>query len=371
MTGSDRAGSTPRAGAARRLGTTPGDEVVWDDVMAFRAVAEQLNFTAAARQMHVSGPTLSHRVARLEAALGLVLLVRTTRSVRLTEPGAVLLDWAVEAGDSWRDLRASLQREAGPAEPARAPALRGVLRFGHARMDTTDLFGELRRAVPGVVWHTRGMPTGTAGLVALVEGSLDVLLWADWLSWGLHQAPGRVLEQVESALVVNEPLWVYLPVGHAAAGQDTVDVGQLAEDDWIASPQEVPMRMVRHTARRYGRFEPRIRHVTDDPRMAMSLLTEGLAVDVGPPPCAPLPPQVVARPLRRAPRTRIQLSRWRFGPVPAQTFRAVHHRIGHWYVDGYREANPDYWRWLVRRSERHPGLRRALRESVDSRRVAW
>ncbi|RKN47708.1 LysR family transcriptional regulator [Micromonospora endolithica] len=348
---------------------TSGAEANWDDVMAFRAVAEHLNFTAAARHLHVSASTLSHRVSRLESALGLALLSRNTRSVRLTEAGTVLLEWAVEAGDSWRDLHVSLRREPGRVGPAGSPGGRNVVRFGYARVDTTDLFGELPLVDPGITWHTRALPTGVAGLGALADGSLDLLLWVDWLSWWRRETPDQVLAQVESAVVVDEPLWVYLPAGHPAAGQDVVDVGQLAEDDWIASPQPVPRRLVRHTARRYGRFEPRIRHLTDDPRMALSLLSEGLAVDVGPPPCAPLPAQVVARPLRGAPRTRIQLSRRRSGPLSEETFRAVHRQVARWYVDGYRVANPGYWRSLAHRPERHPGLRDVLRESSGDLRV--
>lgn len=59
-----------------------------NDVLAFTRVADSGSFTAAARRLGWPKSTVSHRVARLEQALGARLLERSTRSVRLTEVGA-------------------------------------------------------------------------------------------------------------------------------------------------------------------------------------------------------------------------------------------------------------------------------------------
>ncbi|MEO0680824.1 MAG: LysR family transcriptional regulator [Pseudomonadota bacterium] len=53
----------------------------------FVAVAEAGGFAAAARRLGTSAPTVTRRVAELEARLGARLLARTTRQVRLTEAG--------------------------------------------------------------------------------------------------------------------------------------------------------------------------------------------------------------------------------------------------------------------------------------------
>ena len=57
----------------------------------FQAVAEELNFSQAARRLHVAQPALSRTVKELENRLGVVLLDRDRRSVSLTPAGAVLL----------------------------------------------------------------------------------------------------------------------------------------------------------------------------------------------------------------------------------------------------------------------------------------
>lgn len=62
------------------------------DLTAFLAVADERSFTRAAAKLGTSQSALSHTVRRLEARLGLRLLMRTTRSVAPTEPGERLLE---------------------------------------------------------------------------------------------------------------------------------------------------------------------------------------------------------------------------------------------------------------------------------------
>ncbi|MEO8545416.1 MAG: LysR family transcriptional regulator [Burkholderiaceae bacterium] len=58
-----------------------------NDLLAFRAVAELANFRKAAEAVHISQPAFSRRIDKLEQALGVRLLNRTTRSVEVTAIG--------------------------------------------------------------------------------------------------------------------------------------------------------------------------------------------------------------------------------------------------------------------------------------------
>lgn len=62
-----------------------------NDLRAFHRVAMEKNFTRAAAQLAMSRSGLSHAITALEARLGVRLLMRTTRSVSLTEAGQRLL----------------------------------------------------------------------------------------------------------------------------------------------------------------------------------------------------------------------------------------------------------------------------------------
>jgi DNA-binding transcriptional LysR family regulator len=76
-----------------------------NDLQAFRAVAELGNFRRAAEAVHISQPAFSRRIDKLEAALGVKLLERTTRRVSLTAVGR---DFAPKVQQLLDDLDGSL-----------------------------------------------------------------------------------------------------------------------------------------------------------------------------------------------------------------------------------------------------------------------
>src|SRR5690554_5329579 len=58
----------------------------------FICVAEHASFAEAGRRLNMSPTTVTRTIAALEKSLGVQLLMRTTRSVRLTEEGALFLE---------------------------------------------------------------------------------------------------------------------------------------------------------------------------------------------------------------------------------------------------------------------------------------
>lgn len=70
--------------------TPPRSEPDWALLRAFLEVAHSGSLSRAARALGSSQPTLSRRIAQLEAQLGHALFERTTRGVRLTEAGTAL-----------------------------------------------------------------------------------------------------------------------------------------------------------------------------------------------------------------------------------------------------------------------------------------
>ncbi|CAM4261093.1 LysR family transcriptional regulator [Corallococcus exiguus] len=70
-----------------------------NDVALLVRVVQRRSFSAAARERGVPVSTVSRRIARLESALGLRLLERTTRTLRLTDAGRKYFDHAERAMD--------------------------------------------------------------------------------------------------------------------------------------------------------------------------------------------------------------------------------------------------------------------------------
>jgi DNA-binding transcriptional LysR family regulator len=87
------------------------------DLTAFVAVADDLNFRAAASRLGVTPSALSHTMRQLEERLGVRLLNRTTRSVSLTDAGLRLLGRLRPAMDqiavALEDLNEERQRPFG------------------------------------------------------------------------------------------------------------------------------------------------------------------------------------------------------------------------------------------------------------------
>ena len=77
------------------------------ELQAFVVTAEKSSFRLAAEALCLSAPALSRRVERLESALGVRLLERTTRSVELTAIGQEFLH---EARTALAGLDAAVQR---------------------------------------------------------------------------------------------------------------------------------------------------------------------------------------------------------------------------------------------------------------------
>ncbi|MFJ8210332.1 LysR family transcriptional regulator [Streptomyces sp. NPDC096033] len=170
----------------------------------FIAVAEELNFSRAAQRLGMAQPPLSKAIAQMESRLGVRLLERTTRQVRLTDAGQVLLGQARIAVDAVH-AAARRARRAGQPTPQLVVAVKpggdaGLLReiLAAYRESGTHL------PPPEVLVGGSGEP-----IAMLRDGRADVaLLRSPFDGQGL-----------DSQTLVIEPRLAVLPAGHPLAGR--------------------------------------------------------------------------------------------------------------------------------------------------------
>jgi DNA-binding transcriptional LysR family regulator len=135
----------------------------------FVAVAEELNFSRAAQRLHIAQPALSNQIKVLENELGVQLLERTRRMVRLTEAGKTLLADArpLLAGAQTAELhaRGAQKGESGTIH------IGYVLTAANARL--ASVIKTFRQNYPGVEPDLAQLSTG-AQIAALKNRRLDI-----------------------------------------------------------------------------------------------------------------------------------------------------------------------------------------------------
>lgn len=243
------------------------------DVQALRvlkAIADEGSITAAAATLGYSQPALSQQLKRLELRLGLALIERAGRRVRLTEAGRVLarhapavttaLDAAAGELAELRGLRAGRVRMVAfpSASPSVLPRLLSDLAARHPGLEITYVEAEPPEAV-----------------AAVREDRADLALTFSYP--GDPDDPhGSSARGLSVRTVGRDDLLAVLPTGHPAAAGDHVDIAALAEENWIAGCPRCRGHLL-HLCGRAG-FAPRIGFETDNFVAVEGLVAQGIGV---------------------------------------------------------------------------------------------
>lgn len=180
----------------------------------FVAVAEELHFGRAAKRLNVVQPALSKQISRLENELGVRLLNRTKRSVKLTEAGGVFLE----------DARRVLDQSERAVLKARliAQGEIGFLEVGTVGSATygvfTEVWGLYRKRFPYVALAPHEMTTAKQ-VEALRDGDLEIgylRLPADYVDEDL-EVRTFLREPLMAALSTTHPLSSWLVAGTPSA----------------------------------------------------------------------------------------------------------------------------------------------------------
>lgn len=242
----------------------------------FEAAARHLNFTRAADEVGLTPAAVSYQIKEIEDQLGILLFIRTSRSIKLTPAGSILLEATVEALDAlrvaaararkltrgeaylrvtadpvfagkWLMPRVDAFRKAHPDIELRFDISHGVRDFEHDDVDIGIRFGAGR--YPGIVAHRlfddlTVVPVCSPGLLraeprietpadlkrhtlAHIEWSRPGIVWPNWAMW---MAAAGVEDFDDSVCVVFGESSQLIQAAMAGSAVALVDFAMVAKD---------------------------------------------------------------------------------------------------------------------------------------------
>ncbi len=267
-----------------------------------KAIADEGSITAAADLLGYSQPAVSQQLRRLEDRIGVAVVERVGRSVRLTEAGRILaryapavttaLDAAAEEIAEVRGLRAGRVRLVGfpSASPALIPRMLSDLADRHPGLTLTYVEAEPPEAVD-----------------AVRDDRADIALTFSYPG-DRNDPHGPSSHGLAVRAVGSDDLLAILARDHPAAVGEKIELADLAGDDWIAGCPRCRGHLL-EVCDRAG-FVPRIAFETDNVAAVEGLVAQGIGVALLPRMAVesfPQRPGIVAMPVPTADRRTIHV----------------------------------------------------------------
>ncbi|MFB9886322.1 LysR family transcriptional regulator [Balneatrix alpica] len=205
----------------------------WNLLYTYVVIVDEGSITAAARRLHLSQPSISNALKRLEAHLGIRLIERKKGSFALTYQGQQLYE---ECAAACRILERLLGRFADTQE------LQGELRIqvaSHAHCPPLDAtLGLFHQRYPQVSFDIKAVPSVEI-LAQVAAGQADIGI-------GTVQKPHGSLA---FALLGHEQMGLYCGRAHPLYGRHDLTPADLRGLDYVAFESEQPKEGLQSVAR--------------------------------------------------------------------------------------------------------------------------
>jgi DNA-binding transcriptional LysR family regulator len=241
------------------------------------AIAATGSISKAAARLNLTQPAVSTMLRRVEGHLGVQLFVRSPEGVMPTPVGAEVATRARAALACIDDLNAALSHRLRDPLP--------LLRIGiQACPALTRLSDHLDALAPDARLQLRVDPGGGRIPALLASGALDI---------GLFQEPvvhtPAALEGLERQVLIEcEPVLVGMSSDSPLAAHPTVDLADLADQDWLDDPlDDGPWPAYFRGVCAGAGFQPRVRFWSTDWQISSSLVRSGRAIGIYQPTAAP------------------------------------------------------------------------------------
>jgi DNA-binding transcriptional LysR family regulator len=236
------------------------------------AVAEEGSFTAAAARLNLTQSAVSQQIATLERDVGLALMERVPRGVKLTPAGQFL---AKRAQGLLREMSGLEQELHRLADPPKAVTL-GVFATAGAHL-VPMLVSRYRQRYPEtqLVLHASQPEDLPAKLLA---GEIDV-----GITWD-YDFLMRPVGDLHRQHLLADPMVLLLPADHPLADeQGSLRLTELSEEPWIVrTHRSTRYEDAFEVMCRIAGFEPRIVFRTEDYQSVQGMVAAKVGVAVAP-----------------------------------------------------------------------------------------
>jgi DNA-binding transcriptional LysR family regulator len=236
-----------------------------------RELASRGSITDVAIATHKSPSAISQQLKTLQRQLGVVLVERSGRGVRLTDAGRTLADSSIRIATVMAEAQATWDSFHGGAT-------------GSVRVAMIDSASEL--LIPGLLTRMKGHE-GIELQAEIRDVSQDEFapLTADFDIVVSHRSDDLMPPapaDVEVVALMREPLDVAVPLDHPLASRARVAVDEFIGDDWIGVPAGYPIDRVLMTMARQSGIAPTVVYRTTHLPLIENLVAAGLGVGLVP-----------------------------------------------------------------------------------------
>lgn len=233
----------------------------------FIAVSEQMNFSKAAERLHISQPSLSNAIKKLEQEIGSPLLERNTRNLQLTEAGELLFERAKVIVKNMEVLKIEMNE---------------VIVHG-TRDITIGVMESIKHWLPKVIAnYKKDYPQMKFHLVDIL-GSKRVK--KSLKSYKTHVIITNQLmddPELEVQTLYEERLVAVLPLHHPLVQKDTITISDICEEPFIISTEGFQTRRDILTSFEQAGKSINIQFEIERFETAVSLVREHLGVTILP-----------------------------------------------------------------------------------------
>lgn len=190
-----------------------------NQLRVFKAIFEEQSITGAARRLRISQPAVSKQLAELEAALGVPLVDRLPRGIRLTQAGEIVQHHARRIFRAEEDTEQALAELMGLG--------RGRLAVGASTTIGSYLvprvFGDFHAAHPNVILELE-IGNTAAIQTAVAEGRLDLGLTEGFIAG----------ESLEVSVFTHDEMVLIVSPRHPWAARGRISQDELGQTPLLA-----------------------------------------------------------------------------------------------------------------------------------------